>query len=501
MNVQKKSAFYILFTFFSILMTTFGFSDPYKDVIIITTNNESQSTYWQSFFDEKNKKDDFLYIVLFEDWEGGADNGLGSLYAYKQAHSRALNQYDLDLSKVIEEGGRVSLFHCAGIGKRLYPLTASEYNNKSAIKLPSGNGEKSILELVLDQTLKQSDCLKGRFSVFWGDQIFKTSEILSPPKCHVEVLSKVCDFPTAKEWKKKNLDSYGLIIINSDGSSKLVEKTNYSGLNGIVGEGNTPQIGVSLGSFSITGSLLNMLMKTFDFELCNKLGQLNTDYHFWMPFTWSKAEYCNFMIDKGENLVFASEIYERMQMVKNHLQESSEMPVFGVQNIGEHAHWWDFGNLKCYYNNLISLLDYSSESGRELFKILELESHYDEKNNSIVLGCDIKKLNAKNSVIMNVTADSLDVEDAIVINSKMHVLNVEKAIVYNCEECTPCRIEPTEVRADIFFEQKPKHIKCYTHFTRNNKHDWEVTLPKNMFSFYDIYHMNEKVFDEVESEE
>ncbi|MEC7839697.1 MAG: hypothetical protein VX777_06630 [Chlamydiota bacterium] len=499
MKIQNKIVPFFFYVAICFLVSFSAFSENYDDIIIITTNTESQSSYWQSFFEENNKNQERLYIVLNEDWPGGADNGLGSLYAYKQAYERALTQHQLDLMQVIENGGRVSLLHCAGMGKRLYPLTASEYNNKSAIKVPSGECEKSILELVLEQTMRQTDTLKGRFSVFWGDQIFQASEALILPSSHVEVLSKVSAFPTEEEWNDKNLSSYGLIILNSDGSSKLVEKTTYEGLNAIVGKGNTPKIGVSLGSFSITGSLLSILMKTFENELCKKVGQLNTDYHFWMPLTWARDEYCKFMTEKGTELSFASDIYNRMCSVKDELQKKSTKTIFGVQNIGKEALWWDFGNLQCFYNNLESLVDRSSRSGQELFKILDLGSYYDPQNNNIIINANIKDNDVKNSIIMNVEGNELQGQGAVIINSKIDRMHVEKAIVYNCEEMSPCVVAPTEVRAYIFFDRDPKHVKCYTQFTRNNKIDWSVTLPKNLFSFEDIYYMHEVQYENDES--
>lgn len=465
------------------------------DFVIITTNSPSQAKYWQDVLDE-SANERTQYIVVNEDWPGGADNGLGSLYAFVQANKQAQEQFGIGLNEVLNSGGGVSLFHCAGMGKRLYPLTASEYNNKSAIKVPSGVETQSILQLVLDQTLTQTHVLKGRLSVFWGDQIFIPSVSLRKPKSHAEVFTMVSHFPSKDEWIKKNLDQYGLIIID-DTNAKLVEKTTYSNLLNIVandpGNKNVPKVGVSLGSFSISATMLDELIDTFQIELASKNGKLNTDYHFWMPLTWAKSSYVKFMTAKGYKKQEVVDIYDRMQSLKNNLQGESRSPVFGVQNVGEDALWWDFGNTRSYYHNMMATLYHDDTKGQKLAEILKIGGYYHPDKNSIIINCDIDDLQARNSILVNVKGSKVTAHDSIVMNSITQNLAASESLVYNISEENSLALSNGEVRADIFFNDQPNQVVFYTSMRRNNKLDWNVKLPKNDYAFEEVYHLNESV--------
>lgn len=475
--------------------TKSSISPTTTDFVIITTNSPSQAKYWQNILDEK-ADDHTQYIVIHEDWPGGADNGLGSLYAFVQANKQAKEQFGIDLKEVLNSGSGVSLFHCAGMGKRLYPLTASEYNNKSAIKIPSGAETQSILQLVLDQTLTQTHVLKGRLSVFWGDQIFIPSVKLREPKSHAEVFTMVSHFPSKDEWINKNLDQYGLIIIDNK-NAKLVEKTSYSNLLNIVANDpshkNIPKVGVSLGSFSISATMLDELINTFHEELVSKNGKLNTDYHFWMPLTWTKSSYVKFMTAKGYNKKSVIDIYDRMQSIKSHLQDDTAAPVFGVQNVGEDALWWDFGNTKSYYHNLMATLYHDDNKGQQLAELLNVSQYYHPDKNSIIINCEIDDLQARNSILVNVKGQKVTAHDSIVINSIARDLAVSESLVYNISEENTIALSNGEVRADIFFNDHPNQVVFYTTMWRNNKDDWKVKLPRNDFAFEEVYHLNESL--------
>ncbi len=57
------------------------------DVIIVCTSSESQARYWQSHLDRTRGKlllSLAVVLVVYEDWEGGAGNALGSLYAFEK---------------------------------------------------------------------------------------------------------------------------------------------------------------------------------------------------------------------------------------------------------------------------------------------------------------------------------------------------------------------------------------------------------------------------------
>lgn len=466
------------------------------DVVIVSTNDLAQASYWQSIFDKK-ANDQKKYIVVYEDWPNGADNGLGTLYAFVKANKYSQDNFHIELKDLLAKGGGVSLFHCAGMGKRLYPLTASEYNNKSAVKIPSSTGTQPILELVLEQTLSKIPFLKGRFSVFWGDQIFVPTIELSPPKAHAEVFAMVRSFPSKEEWIAKNLDQYGLIIIN-DKKAKLVEKPTYAELTTMVTENQHTKkadaaVGVSLGSFSISSVILEELLETFKQELANKKGKLNTDYHFWMPLTWSKEAYTDFMLTKGYAKEEVLDVYHRIQKIKDRLGAMNDQPIFGVQNVGQDALWWDFGSLKAYYRNLMALLSSNNEAGQKLLAILGIDKEkcYHPDNNNFIINCDIKHLDAKNSILVNVQGKKVVAKGTIVINSTLNHLDASQALIYNVDCHEALELNADEVRADLFLDDEPNQIAMYTSLKGNGKEDWSVILPKNEYSFEHIYNLNE----------
>jgi hypothetical protein len=463
------------------------------DVIIITMNKSSQAAYWQAFFDQQDQIKKH-FIIIHEDWPGGAGNGLGSLYAFIKANKIAQKKLGIDLLELLRKRKSIGLFHCAGMGKRLYPLTASEYNNKSAIKIPAAEGYKSVIENLLQQTIPQVDHIKGRLFVFWGDQLFLPSQQLQTPSSHVEIFSQVIPIPTEQEWKNRGLEKYGLIILPNGGNAQLVEKIHYPKLMTILAKNHdvsTTHIGLSLGSFSISPTLLNLLIETFDHELQSKTGRLNTDYHFWMPLTWKKKPYQRFMVDKGYNHHFVTEIYDKMQAIKKALEEKDERNIFGVQDIGEDAYWWDLGGLKNYFYHLLSLVS-NRPKGLKFLEMLGIENFYDRETNSILINCDIQRLDVKNSVLVNVVADEVYARDSVIMNSTYKKLNCQYSLSYNVKEKQPTNLSHEEVRADIFYRSNPKQVIFYTHITRNGKDDWEVKLPKNSFAYHEISQINEQ---------
>lgn len=163
-------------------------------------------------------KQDAYLVVLQEEWPGGAGNGFGTLYAYNEARAAAKELYDIDLIDFQNQGKAVAIYHTAGQGKRLSPLTASERNNKSAVKLPSclsfaKDSTISILEAVIWQSAPLAHRNSGCLSVFWGDQVFLSKEpLLDHPKHEIEIFARGQPMPNAEEWIAQGLNKYGFLL-------------------------------------------------------------------------------------------------------------------------------------------------------------------------------------------------------------------------------------------------------------------------------------------------
>ena len=143
------------------------------DIVIVCTSDVSQETYWQSRLEATRGQimpESSVVLAVYEDWVGGAGNGLGTLYAVEKAIQKA-TAMGVDLMSELSGGASVALFHTAGKGTRLAPLPGSELNNKPGVKLPSivmvdGQAQQlTILEAVIRQTGIYAKSRAGRFVV------------------------------------------------------------------------------------------------------------------------------------------------------------------------------------------------------------------------------------------------------------------------------------------------------------------------------------------------
>ena len=152
-------------------------------------------------------------ICVEEDWEGGAGQLLGTLYAFSKANKI------MDLEALLKKGGSVAIYHTAGYGKRMAPLCGTEGNNKPAIKLPrplkmkEGNTLLTLLEAVVYSTQMFAKSRERRISVFWGDQVIIPSRSVKiETKLPVEIFGIKKEFSLyPSEWKK-NWQKYGILI-------------------------------------------------------------------------------------------------------------------------------------------------------------------------------------------------------------------------------------------------------------------------------------------------
>ena len=69
------------------------------DIIIVSTTSADLEDFWQQRLESAAGvivKESTKVLVVFEDWPGGAGNGLGTLYAVQKAANKAKNLgYDL----------------------------------------------------------------------------------------------------------------------------------------------------------------------------------------------------------------------------------------------------------------------------------------------------------------------------------------------------------------------------------------------------------------------
>ncbi|KAH8043442.1 hypothetical protein JL722_15201 [Aureococcus anophagefferens] len=167
------------------------------------------------------------------DWNGGAGNGLGTLYAWRKACALAKAKGRGDLAAELAAGTvAAAVYHTAGKGTRLAPLPGAENNNKPGVKLPvvaplGAQGAAvplTILESVVKQTGVYAASRKGRLSVFWGDQIFiPTLPATYAPRPRRHPLHARAH-ARRENVEGPGLEKYGLVAVGKSGAACQIEK-------------------------------------------------------------------------------------------------------------------------------------------------------------------------------------------------------------------------------------------------------------------------------------
>jgi hypothetical protein len=159
----------------------------------------------------------------------------------------------------------------------------------------------TVLEAVVQQSGIYAPSRKGRLSVFWGDQVFLPSvDFKYTPTHHVDIMCTLLGdtAPTAEEWTAQGLEKYGVIAVlkGKDGGvaeAAQVEKVDHATATRMLGQlGTIGQVGPSLGSFSVSGTILKAMLEEYNAELIDKTAKLDTDPHFWCVchFIWESIE-------------------------------------------------------------------------------------------------------------------------------------------------------------------------------------------------------------------
>lgn len=461
------------------------------EIAIITAGTKQQEAFWQSHFDLLRGtllKPSTLLLVVHEDWEGGAGNGLGTLYAYRKGIEKARSLYNADLLELQKQGATVALYHTAGKGMRLYPLAGSEYNNKAAVKLPGLDDSQSLLTIldgVIKQTLAHAPQLAGRLAVFWGDQIFLPSKAFSfSPRNHIDILAKMRPLPSRQEWENLSLDQYGLIAFDALGQAKIVDKCDFDTFQKLIqrhkieAEGG---IGISLGCFSLSYPMTAALLDCFTAELDLKKGRMDSDPFFWMATVLDQETYSENMQKKLYPREDTENHYRRMQKFKEEFCfRHPELNFFGALDIGTKSFWWDYGTVLNYFTNNMKLTGVTAESVA-MRKFFDL---YLDANDSCLVNCNIGSGNIKNSVLIGVEAEHLDADSCLIVNSKFTKLEAKEALLYHVHEDKPLALTEGTVRSDV--RLKEDYLKFYSSLENDGKADWNLVLPGNPMSYEEL---------------
>lgn len=481
------------------------------DVVIISTASPRLAHYWKQRLEQTRGiicAEHSLILVVHEDWPGGAGNALGTLYAYQKAAQRAREMHGIDLEAHQASGASVALYHTAGKGTRLAPLPSCEGNNKPAVKLPSlipgSSTPLTILEAVIRQTATYSPSSSGRLAVFWGDQVFLPSTVPSAPTQHCAdiLMRRLPGLPCEDSWQKLGLANYGLIIVHPQSSQACqVEKIDYKTYSSLIEReliSSDSEVGISLGSFSLSLPMLQALLEEFTTELTKCEGKLDSDPHLWMPLTLDEETYLSIMESKHKDLSKIRTHYARMQYFKEKRLNSSAI-LTGI-DVGMDSYWWDFGQVGRYYEAAMKLTE-KTEEAQALHHFLSLGtqdspssySHLTIDDSSHLLDCQIDSGHIENSVLIGVKAQHVTIKNSVVIQLSAPSLSCEGALLYQVVDDRAVTCDKGEVRADVLDEKGSRAFAFYTRLERDGKEDWSQTLEKNPFSYEELYAHSERL--------
>jgi|GEM_PF-1853797 len=490
------------------------------DVVVIVSAQESERRYWKERLEAMKGqvigRDTVVFSVL-ESYGGGVPpgNGLGSLLAYQSAREESPSQAGVSWKALMErikrQKGRdanIAIYHTAGFGSRVWPITGSEFGSKSRISMPrylDQNGRKVPMTL-LESTLFQSSIFaknrSGRIMVFWGDQVFiptvPLEELQSSTDSPVEILALVGQFPY-----EDIVNKYGLIALESETpgqwtAARLMQKpkTVEAARNFIAAHSKITAAAKSLGSFTVDRSFWDAMMRSYRSELNEETPseqakfRADTDGDWWIPLTTlefalkgSEAEVSLFQSAQDLKKYLVSrkldqpEFTDRILRLYLNSRKVSSQPLMRVVNAGEKSLFWDFGNIGVeegttegiFRRNILILLQDSPEGklSRQFWGVPEpftgtVPGTNVRAENSIITASEL--LPGSNGVIQNSVVSGmrgifeLDVQDSFLYGLTDErgsaaegplALNARHAIGYQLKLSLPLNIPEGHILAGV----------------------------------------------------
>lgn len=307
--------------------------------------------------------------------------------------------------------------------------------------------------------------------------------------------------PTAEEWTAQGLEKYGVIAVlkGEARNAAQVEKVNHAtAVKMLESLGDIGQVGPSLGSFSVSATLLQGLCEEYSEELTAKTAKLDTDPHFWMPLTLPKAEYASLMSQKGIEEDVSNSHHDRMTAFKAKL-DLSELGLFGAVDVGKDACWWDYGLMKLYSKNNLKLLEDDGDAKllRKFMGVTDKKAHSalgeataDEP--STVLNCKIGAGSIVGSVLANVTCKEISADGAIIVNCVAPKITAGKgAILYNLISTEDIVVADGAVQVEVTEESGESMLLKSSMDTDGGK-AWKIKLDVNDVTFEDVFKKNKE---------
>jgi len=264
--------------------------------------------------------------------------------------------------------------------------------------------------------------------------------------------------------------------------------------------GAITDVGTSLGSFSVSAALLELLLEEHAPELRRKQGAYDSDPHWWMPMTLPLDAYCALMGKKGVDEDAASKHHGRIARMMAKFDRGGKH-VLGPVDVGGDAYWWDYGQLKLYLRNALRLTEDNVEADAMRAFLgapqrgapppvtagaFALDASSSAADVAVATG------RAERSVLANVRANAVSAEGAVLVNVTAKSITAHPdSIAYNVVDDSDggLVLDAGDVVTDVFLEDGTK-IRQKSNLAHDGGKVWKVALDANRYSFEQIYKMN-----------
>jgi len=451
------------------------------DYIVVVVGEEHEVKRLEHFpWHEGVLQNSILIPVSEGSWNGPAGNGLGTLFAIKNASNAA----GKELVEEVKQGKSVLIVHTAGKGTRnVLTRTCKE---KAFIDVPG----LTILEGVIKQFQRFS--IPHRIMVTWGDQFLF---IADTPESLIECAHSmhVMLFGLKSEFTEEIASKYGIQIVRCGDKDKGCElldfddTRNYEVVKSKMERYRGSEVLLNLGLFTLSGVLTERLLDTFSDRLEERAGEFNSD-ELWQ--LWCSPD----------SVTTNKWLRERAERLKREMTMTSDLNLIRSFAISEQSIWLDFGTNKSYYRNMMRLLSEGAEAAQlRKFLNVELLSATDgcEILDSIYVNSRIERGRIKRSVVSNTTAKAALLEDACVLNSRLNRINGKNCVVYNLVDSDS--VELTDcVLVDVFH---PARGRIRLKFpigkeSRPKEEWWSSRLPGNEYTLSEVAVMTRGITDE-----
>ena len=421
-------------------------------------------------------------------WNGAAGNGLGTLFAIKNASAAIRKKIGKDLVEEVKCGKSVLIVHTAGKGTR--NLLTRTCKNKALIEVP----KHTLLEGVIKQF--QDFAIPSRILVTWGDQFLlfvDSAEELRDCAQKTQVML----FGLKTTLTEEVARNYGIQIVQCTGEAgcellDFDDTRNYELAKRKLQKRKGSEVMVNMGMFALSGVIAERMLEAFNDNLKIREGKFNSD-ELWQLWISSESE--------AEAEVEVEEDYwlrERAEIIKNEVAE----PLALIKSFPLSAKtvWLDYGTNESYYENMMRILD-PDDVGQRMRAFLGVDVS-SVKNGCAILDSvhetvEFENGLVKSSVLLNSTAKHAQLEHACVINSKLNKIQGKNCVIYNVVDYASIEVEDCFL-VDVFHPSKGRiRLKMRFGEEKGAKEKWwSARLPENEYSLSEVADMMKDVSED-----